>query len=189
MGASVPALVAGTAAIPLGYLLGRAPWPRRRPHRRRPPGPEPLAVHFSTEARAYSLLVLLLLASTYALVRVLEEPGRRIWWIAFWLATVLSLYTHYRGSSSWPLRRRGRSGPPPGGKRLLTAYVLVLAAVAPWMLTRPDSHAAAFEALYPFTLDWSLKYWAQSLVGTPQIGIDGARQGGWWLLARPPSSA
>lgn len=182
----VPALVAGTAAIPLGYLLGARTVGRSA-------GLigagllalSPFAVHFSTEARAYSLLVLLLLASTYALVRVLEEPGRRIWWIAFWLATVLSLYTHYTGffvvaaQAAWALGFHR-----PEWKRLLTAYVLVLAAVAPWMLTRPDSHAAAFEALYPFTLDWSLKYWAQSLVGTPQIGIE-TEPGrvGWWLLA------
>ena len=182
----MPSLVFGTALIPLTYLLGIHLVSRRAALL----GAgllalSPFAVHFATEARAYSLLLFFLVASTLALVRALEEPGQWIWWAAFWLATVLALYTHYTaffvvvGQAAWALAFHRREW-----RRVLAAYALVLAAVAPWMITRPDSHAAAFAQLYPFSVWSEMEYWAQSLVGSPQIGIaDEPGAVGWWLLA------
>jgi 4-amino-4-deoxy-L-arabinose transferase-like glycosyltransferase len=81
-------------AIPLIYLLGR-----------RVAGASvgliaagllaisPYHVWYSQEAKMYSIVVLLALASTYAFVAALET-NRRIWWVAYVLVTSLMFYTH-----------------------------------------------------------------------------------------------
>ncbi len=50
-------------------------------------------VYYSQEARAYALLMLLSVASTYYLLRALREK-RRFWWIAYMVSAALGLYTH-----------------------------------------------------------------------------------------------
>jgi 4-amino-4-deoxy-L-arabinose transferase-like glycosyltransferase len=50
-------------------------------------------VYYSQEARAYSLLMLLSIASTYCLVRALREK-RRAWWLAYVICAALGMYTH-----------------------------------------------------------------------------------------------
>jgi 4-amino-4-deoxy-L-arabinose transferase-like glycosyltransferase len=50
-------------------------------------------VYYSQEARAYSLLMLLSIASTYFLVRALREK-RRAWWLLYVAASALGMYTH-----------------------------------------------------------------------------------------------
>jgi len=89
-----PSAVAGTLALPLIYLLGR-----------RVAGPtvgliaagllaiSPYHVWYSQEAKMYSIVVLLALASTYAFVAALET-NRRLWWIAYVVVTSLMFYTH-----------------------------------------------------------------------------------------------
>jgi uncharacterized membrane protein len=54
----------------------------------------PFLVRYSQEARMYGLVALLVLASTYALVRALERNGRR-WWIIYAITLAAALYTHY----------------------------------------------------------------------------------------------
>jgi hypothetical protein len=89
-----PSAVAGLLAIPLLYLLAR-----------KLAGPttglvaagllaiSPYHVWYSQEAKMYSLVVLLALASTFALVRGLEGGGRW-WWVAYIGVTTLLFYTH-----------------------------------------------------------------------------------------------
>jgi mannosyltransferase len=89
-----PSAVAGTFAIPLLYLLGR-----------RLAGPHvgllaagllaisPYHVWYSQEAKMYTLVVLLALASSYTLVEALQRNQRR-WWAAYALLTTLMFYTH-----------------------------------------------------------------------------------------------
>jgi mannosyltransferase len=50
-------------------------------------------VYYSQEARAYSLLMLLSIASTYFLVRALREK-RPVWWLAYMICAALGLYSH-----------------------------------------------------------------------------------------------
>jgi mannosyltransferase len=50
-------------------------------------------VYYSQEARAYSLLMLLSIASTYYLLRALREK-RQIWWLAYMIFASLGMYTH-----------------------------------------------------------------------------------------------
>ncbi len=54
----------------------------------------PLYVWYSQEARMYTLITFLLLLSSYALWRALEQNDRR-WWIIFALANIAAVYTHY----------------------------------------------------------------------------------------------
>ena len=56
----------------------------------------PFAVYYGSEARAYSALTCLALASTYALLRALDGNSRW-WWAAFAAATAAVMYTHYTG--------------------------------------------------------------------------------------------
>jgi len=54
----------------------------------------PLHVYYAREARAYALWVLALSCALYALVEA-SKTGRKRWWIAFGVAMLFSLYTHY----------------------------------------------------------------------------------------------
>lgn len=89
-----PSAVAGVMAIPLLYLLGR-----------RIAGPttgllaagllaiSPYHVWYSQEAKMYTMVVVLALASTLALVEALMR-NRALWWAAYVLATTMLFYTH-----------------------------------------------------------------------------------------------
>ncbi|MDI3341785.1 MAG: glycosyltransferase family 39 protein [Sphaerobacter sp.] len=89
-----PSAVAGVLAIPLLYLLAR-----------RIAGPatgllaagllaiSPYHVWYSQEAKMYAMVVVLALASTYALVEALARNERR-WWVAYAVATTLLFYSH-----------------------------------------------------------------------------------------------
>ncbi|MCI0477294.1 MAG: glycosyltransferase family 39 protein, partial [Anaerolineales bacterium] len=56
----------------------------------------PLYIWYSQEARMYTLITFLLLLSSYALLRALDEPRRDPrWWIVFACANSAAVYTHY----------------------------------------------------------------------------------------------
>ncbi|HUG13435.1 MAG TPA: glycosyltransferase family 39 protein [Thermomicrobiales bacterium] len=89
-----PSAIAGVLAIPLLYLLGR-----------RLAGSttgllaagllaiSPYHVWYSQEAKMYTMVVVLALVSTLALVEALER-NRLVWWVAWVIATSLLFYTH-----------------------------------------------------------------------------------------------
>jgi len=53
-------------------------------------------MRYAQEARAYSLLVLLVTASTYFLVREVEEPSPK-YWLGFTLCAAAAVYAHFFG--------------------------------------------------------------------------------------------
>ncbi len=55
----------------------------------------PLYVWYAQEARMYTLITCLLLLSSYALWRALDQPTARHWWIVLALANIAAVYTHY----------------------------------------------------------------------------------------------
>ena len=55
----------------------------------------PFLVRYSQEARMYGLLGLFLITGTYALLRALEAPKQKKWWIIYVIAMAAGLYTHY----------------------------------------------------------------------------------------------
>ena len=91
----VPSLAAGTAAIPLLYLLGRQVFSPATGLVAATIGAfSPVWVWHSDEARMYPLLLCLGLASTCALLRALGRGGLARW-SGYLVLTTLCLYTHY----------------------------------------------------------------------------------------------
>lgn len=91
----LPAALAGTAAVPLLYLLGRRAFGWRV-------GLlaaaflalSPLAVWYSQEAKSYAWFLLLTLASWLLLWEATRRETHRGWWAAFALITILALSVH-----------------------------------------------------------------------------------------------
>ena len=91
-----PSVVAGTLAVAVTYRLGTDLLGRRV-------GlagalllaVSPVAIQYSQEARMHGLFLLGVVLSTWALARALARPGQWGWWLAYALATALSLYTVY----------------------------------------------------------------------------------------------
>lgn len=109
----LPSLIAGTLTIPVVYLLGRRTIAGRGAT---PPGPDsdtavavsrggavaaaalvtfsPFMVYYSTEARAYGVMMLLVVGSTLALL-VAIDTGRRRYWVLYGACACLAFWTHY----------------------------------------------------------------------------------------------
>lgn len=91
----LPALLAGVASIPLTYLVGaRAIGPTVGLIASAVMALSPFMIFYSTDGRAYAVAILLLLLSTLAMLHAVETDRAR-WWVAYGLATLLAVYTHY----------------------------------------------------------------------------------------------
>jgi len=91
----LPALIAGTASIPLVYLLGS--WTVSR--RAGLAGAALFAIsapmtYYGANGRAYALLILLLLGSTLAMLRA-SRGGGGGWWAGYAALSAAAMYTHY----------------------------------------------------------------------------------------------
>jgi 4-amino-4-deoxy-L-arabinose transferase-like glycosyltransferase len=172
----VPSLVAGTASVPLTYLLGERTVGR--------PAAlvgaallaiSPFAIWDGEDARPYALLMVFVVAGAYCLVRARDAEGRAWpWWLAYALASGLALYTHETamlvivvefGWAVWSFARRDRLAEPfiaVGGAIVL--YV-------PWIPTYLDHHRAAatsaVDAFGALTASTAFRYPAQALFGHP----------------------
>jgi hypothetical protein len=137
-----PSLVAGSALVPVLYLLGRELYDRRAGMLAAALGAvAPFIVWYSQEARMYALFMLFAALATYAQVLVLRRGGRRYWLLYAASATAL-LWTQYFGVlligvqqagflvAAWGLRRSAR---PARGFVLgwLGSALLIVVAVAP----------------------------------------------------------
>ncbi|MBK5232553.1 MAG: glycosyltransferase family 39 protein [Thermoleophilia bacterium] len=91
----LPALIAGTAGIPLVYVLGLRTVGRV-------PGLiaaalmtlSPFMIFFAGTGRAYALMITLLIASTLSMLAAVRG-GRNLWWVAYALFSCLAMYSHY----------------------------------------------------------------------------------------------
>jgi mannosyltransferase len=88
-------VIFGIAIVPIVYLLGKRLFGQRvglisacliTIHA--------FLVRFSQEARSYSLLVFLLVLSTYYFVRAVESPKERKFWILYIAISTLAVYAH-----------------------------------------------------------------------------------------------
>jgi 4-amino-4-deoxy-L-arabinose transferase-like glycosyltransferase len=96
-----PSLLAGTASIPLIYLLGLRTV--GRPAALLAGGLtalSPFMIVLSAEARGYALMTFLVMGSTLAMLLALDERRSR-WWIAYAVCLCAAVYTHY--TSVFPL--------------------------------------------------------------------------------------
>lgn len=90
-----PALVAGTASIPLAYLVGLRTVGRLAALLAAAlTALAPFMIYYSAEARGYGLAVALTMLSTLAMLRALDGGGGR-WWLLYGAASCAAVYTHY----------------------------------------------------------------------------------------------
>jgi Dolichyl-phosphate-mannose-protein mannosyltransferase len=91
----LPALIAGTATIPLVYLLGLRTVGRRAALLASAlTALSPFMIYYSAEARAYGLLMFLVVGSTLSMLLALDT-GRRRWWVLYALCSAAAFLTHY----------------------------------------------------------------------------------------------
>jgi mannosyltransferase len=91
----MPSLLAGVATVPLVYALGLLTVGRRAAVVAAALfALSPLAIFYSTEARAYALMTLLVVLSTIALLKAIETNDKR-WWAALAVFDAGAMYSHY----------------------------------------------------------------------------------------------
>ena len=128
-------------------------------------------IFYSTEARAYQTMTVLVLLSTLALLTAVERGGRR-WWVAYAACAALAAYAHYTSvfclgaQLAWVLWAH-----PPARKAALLATAGALLAYLPWLpgfiddLNMPDSRIMSdFSPVTPHTVRLALEHWS---VGYP----------------------
>jgi hypothetical protein len=172
----LPALISGTATIPLTFLVGRRTVGRSA-------GMvgallvalSPFLIFYSTEARAYALVTCLVLASTLALLEAVES-NRIGWWAMYAFLACAAMYTHYTAAFAlgaqflWALAVH-----PQRVRGLLAASLAAAIGFAPWLpaLVR-NTHSfgtKVFQILDPFgihSVAHDLAHWA---VGHPYIEL------------------
>jgi hypothetical protein len=173
----LPSLLAGTATIPLVYLLGARTVGRFAAIAASAVmALSPFMIYYSVEARSYALMIALLTASSVALLAALES-GRARWWIAYAACSCGALLSHY--TSVFPLAAQfgwvvwaHREAIRP----LLLANLGVLAGFAPWIpgfvADNNSPTTAILSALQPFTFDavrFALEQWA---IGYPYVRLE-----------------
>jgi len=150
----LPSLLAGIATVPLVYVLGVRTLGRRA-------GVvgaglfalSPMATFFATQARAYALLMLLVVLSTLSLLRALDTNDPR-WWVAVVFVNAAAMYTHYTcmfvlvTQAGWAVfTRRDRLRP------LLITYGAAVVLYLPWLPSYLDDRNAALGTIdqdHPF---------------------------------------
>ncbi len=168
-------MLAGVATIPLTYQLGaRTVGVRAALFAAALTALSPLLIFYSTEARAYSLMMVLALLTTLALLRALD--GHRSGWIAYSACSALALYTHYTVAFVlaavfvWALVRK-----PDARRALIIANGVAFIAFLPWWPEfRADTASVCahiIAALEPFTATTAGREFAYWSFGTPLTGL------------------
>jgi len=177
----LPSLVAGTVSIPLLYLVGARTLGRRA-------GVaaaallalSPFMIYYSTEARAYSLMIALFIASTLSLLYALDGRGKG-WWIAYAVASAGAMYSHY--TVAFPLAAQALWALwfyPAQRRRILTANLGAAILFAPWIPGYLDDQnspttqiLSVLSPLDPRTLRIQTQTWA---IGFPYVSIHSVPQ-------------
>jgi len=147
----------------------------------------PEQVYFAQEARMYTLLMLLAISSTYALI-LAEKRSSVVWLHALYaLLSVAGLYTHYvylfcfafQTFYIWIESISGRRGKPP--TRWLIVQVCVLAAFMPWLFIALKQKQSAPKNILWARAAFSFEFVLRSLLSkvTRWIAVPEMRLG--WL--------
>jgi hypothetical protein len=169
-------LVAGTAVVPLTYLLGvRTVGRRAALVAAALTALSPFLIFFSSEARGYALSVLFVLMCTLALLQALDTQ-RVHWWVAYALSSGAAIYTHYvtvfflATLFVWAFWTQ-----PAARGRLLAANAGAAIAYLPWLPTllrdtrSPGNKVISF--LEPFSPNLVRTFLGRSSIGHPLIPL------------------
>ena len=167
-----PSFLAGVGAIPLVYLLGlRTVGRAAAVVASAITALGPFMIYYSTEARGYELMVVLVILSTLALLAGVDD-GRARWWVAYAACACAAVYTHYTAVFALGAQLLWLLWAHPEVRRAaLLASLGAAAGFIPWMsglvadLNSPTTKILG--VLQPFTLDGlriSLEHWS---VGYP----------------------
>ncbi len=167
-----PSVIAGTLTIPAVFFLGRRTLGQ--------PAAlvataltafSPFMIYYSTEARAYGVLMLLVTVSTLALLLAIDT-GRRRWWALYALCACGAFYTHYTSifylvvQFVWVLWAY-----PEARRPVIVASAVALAGVLPWthaVISASNSPTTAIMSdLSPFTPSAVTSYVAHWALGYP----------------------
>ena len=170
----LPSLLAGILTIPLVYLVGLRTIGRA--------GAlvaaaltafSPFMIYYSTEARAYGLMMFLVTLSTLAMLTAVDTRRAR-WWVLYGVCSCAAFYTHYTSmfvlaiQFLWLVWRH-----PEARRRAVLANICAIAAVLPWtggLINDFNSPTTKIlSALSPFTaraVGLDLEGWA---LGYPYI--------------------
>jgi mannosyltransferase len=85
----------GVAVIPATYLLGERLFGRRAALASAALSAVNIfQIRYSQEARGYSLVMLLVVLSTYFFLRAIDSPSQKRYWVGYVLISVLAIYSH-----------------------------------------------------------------------------------------------
>lgn len=163
-----PSLVAGTATIPLVYLLGARTVGRPAALTATAlTALSPFMVYYSAEARAYALVMGLVVLSTLAMLLAVDD-GRRRWWALYAASSCAAMYSHYTAAFVLAAQLLWLAWAHPEARRAaLLANGAAAVAFLPWITglrNDLDSPTAdILDALSPFTpgdVRVALEHWA-----------------------------
>jgi 4-amino-4-deoxy-L-arabinose transferase-like glycosyltransferase len=168
MALRAPSLIAGVLTIPLVYQLGlRAVGRRAGLIACGLVALSPFAIYYSTEARAYAVMMLLASGATLSLLLALDTARRR-WWVLYAVCCAGVIYTHYTGAFVlaaqllWVLVFH-----PQARRAVILANLGAAVLVAPWLPGLINDYRSPttkiLSLLSPFTPDavWTaVSHWA-----------------------------
>lgn len=166
----LPSVIFGTLAIPVTYLLGARTVGRAAGLA----GAAivtfaPTAIFYSTEARAYGVLLFLATLALVLLLRALER-GDGWSWVAFVVCAALALYTHYTAAFPigagllWALWRH-----PEQRRATVIAGAVAVVAYLPWV---PSIVAnPLLELGTPLSFDSAVRFVFRLLPGHPYVTL------------------
>ena len=169
-----PGLLAGTAAIPLVYLLGvRTVGRAAGLVAAALTALAPFMIFYSAEARGYQLMIVLVMLSTLALLAAVSD-GRARWWVAYAACSAAAMLTHYTSVFAlaaqllWVLWAH-----PEARVSALAANAGAVLAFLPWLpgfindLRMPDSDImSALSPFDPYAVRLAIEHWS---VGYPHV--------------------
>lgn len=169
-----PSLIAGTATIPVVYLIGlRSVGRRAALVAAALIAFSPFMIFYATEARGYGLMMFLVALSTLALLRAVDNGGRR-WWVLYAACSCGAVYTHYTsvfalaGQLGWLFIFH-----PKARKPALLANLGAVVGFAPWITGfLNDVHSPTtkiLSALEPFNFHAARQSLEHVAVGYPFI--------------------
>jgi hypothetical protein len=176
----LPALVAGTASIPVVYLLGLRTVGRRAALVASALTTfSPFMIYYSAEARSYGLMMFALMLSTLAMLLALET-GQKRWWVLYAVSACAAFYSHYTCAFVLGVQFMWVWWSNPAARRAVTLASLGAAAgVLPWTTGLINDFRSptlkilsALSPFTPFDIRQDLEHWA---IGYPYTLPGGLR--------------